>query len=205
MKRVVLALVIAALLSLAVAKLLLFDTPMVAGNDMAPTLQPGDLLLANRLARQPARGSIVLLRHPQTDRLLLRRVMAVPGDTIGVISETPQINGKAARRKRLAAVTLKGRSSPTTGRAMMLIEEESLAGRYDLLKDRQRRSRDLRPRQLDGTYFVLSDNRNHGSDSRDFGPVPAASIVATVIYRLHAGSGTVEPQQPRANIARLDR
>ena len=53
----------------------------VSGRSMEPTLQPGDWLLATRAGRVK-RGSVVVLRHPQRDLDLVKRVTGVPGDVI---------------------------------------------------------------------------------------------------------------------------
>lgn len=59
----------------------------VRDRSMAPTLLPGDRLLVDRSAyrhRTPQRGDLVVLRDPEEeDRLLLKRVVGLPGDLIG--------------------------------------------------------------------------------------------------------------------------
>ena len=56
----------------------------VAGNSMAPLLQPGDLVLVNRAAYRraaPQPGDIVVARDPrQPDRMLIKRVDAIMQD-----------------------------------------------------------------------------------------------------------------------------
>src|ERR671924_1658260 len=54
----------------------------VAGESMAPTLRPGDWLLATR-GGPIRRGSVVVLRHPGRALDLVKRVRAVPGDEVG--------------------------------------------------------------------------------------------------------------------------
>ena len=53
---------------------------------MEPTLLPGERVLVNRLAyrrHSPARGDVVLARDPrESKRLLIKRVVAVPGDAV---------------------------------------------------------------------------------------------------------------------------
>ena len=39
-----------------------------------------------------------------------------------------------------------------------------------------------------GSLVVLGDNPDHSSDSRDFGPVPAARAVGTVVHRFRAAA-----------------
>ena len=55
----------------------------VAERSMVPALQPGDWLLVDpTVDRWPRRGSLVLVREPGSDLLVLKRVAARPGDTV---------------------------------------------------------------------------------------------------------------------------
>jgi nickel-type superoxide dismutase maturation protease len=54
-------------------------TVEVAGRSMVPTLEPGDWLLAVR-AGPIRRGDLVVVRHPDRDLELVKRVAALPGE-----------------------------------------------------------------------------------------------------------------------------
>ncbi|MBK8482268.1 MAG: hypothetical protein IPL40_14055 [Proteobacteria bacterium] len=205
MRRLGLALLTLVLVA-AVAKLALIETPRVGGTDMAPTLQPGDWLLGWRVGRAPRRGDVVLLAHPLTGRPLLRRVVGLPGDTLAVVGEIPRVGSTAALQQALGPVALQELGAGGRARRPLdlLLLRETLAGAgYRVLKDPARRSKDSGPFQLEASYFVLADNRNHGADSRDFGPVPAAAIRAVITHRLSAGPGCLAPQAPRPALAAL--
>jgi nickel-type superoxide dismutase maturation protease len=53
----------------------------VAGDSMAPTLMAGDWLIATRPDRL-RRGQVVVVRHPERDLELVKRVAALPGDRV---------------------------------------------------------------------------------------------------------------------------
>ena len=53
----------------------------VSGPSMEPTLSDGDWLVATR-ARSIRLGDVVVLRHPGLDMDLVKRVTAMPGETI---------------------------------------------------------------------------------------------------------------------------
>jgi signal peptidase I len=53
----------------------------VAGESMEPTLRPGDWLVATRPWRL-RRGEVVLVRHPERNLDLVKRVAALPGDRV---------------------------------------------------------------------------------------------------------------------------
>jgi nickel-type superoxide dismutase maturation protease len=53
----------------------------VAGDSMTPTLSAGDWLIATHPPRL-RRGHVVVVRHPERDLELVKRVAAVPGDRV---------------------------------------------------------------------------------------------------------------------------
>jgi signal peptidase I len=70
---------------------------LVNDDSMQNTLHNGQHVLVNRVAylfRSPERGDVIVLRDPtHTDRTLLRRIIALPGDTITLDSTTVTVNG----------------------------------------------------------------------------------------------------------------
>jgi signal peptidase I len=71
----------------------------IAGYSMTPALQPGDFVLVRRGAPPPAReyGLIVAVRDPRPDgdgRLLLKRVVGLPGESLRIGGGPVQINGR---------------------------------------------------------------------------------------------------------------
>ena len=64
-----------------------FSPITMANQSMNSTLSTGDVLLYNRLAkytRPPERGEMIVFRHPVTRELLIKRVIAVGGETVRV-------------------------------------------------------------------------------------------------------------------------
>jgi len=52
---------------------------------MSPTIEPGDWLLIDpTLRRWPRRGTIVVIREPDSDVLAIKRVAAGPGDRVNL-------------------------------------------------------------------------------------------------------------------------
>jgi len=112
-----------------------------AGAAMEPTLENGDTVFVNRLiynARRPRRGDLVVFR-PQGEEgmhLLVRRVVAVPGEVVQVYEGNLFINHQLYERNSdFTEITYAG------------IAETPL-----LLEEHQ--------------FFVLGDNPNSSSDSR---------------------------------------
>jgi len=124
-------------------------------SSMQPALQPSQRVLVNKSAYAifgPSRGDVVLLADPQNpSQLLLRRVIAVPGDTILITATTVEVNG----------VTLDEHAY--TGIAQGQPESQFI-GKYTLAS---------------GEYFVMADSRLAwaATDSRGFGPVSRKNII----------------------------
>jgi signal peptidase I len=57
----------------------------VSESSMSPTIEPGDWLLIDpTIRRWPRRGTIVVIREPDSDVLAIKRVAAGPGDRVNL-------------------------------------------------------------------------------------------------------------------------
>jgi signal peptidase I len=66
----------------------------IVGSSMAPTYYSGSLNLINRWSyskHPPGRGDVVALQSD--DELLLKRIVALPGETIAIVNGELQVNG----------------------------------------------------------------------------------------------------------------
>ena len=55
----------------------------IAESSMSPALEPGDWVLVDPTVRSwPRRGSIVVVREPVSDLLVIKRVVGRPGDAV---------------------------------------------------------------------------------------------------------------------------
>lgn len=72
-----------------------FVTSVVDGESMEPTLEDGEIVLFNKftyLFNDPERGDIVIINRPQKN--YVKRVIALPGETIEVRNQTLYIDGE---------------------------------------------------------------------------------------------------------------
>lgn len=132
------------------------STVVVQGRSMAPTLEDGDHFLLNRLSylcRVPRRGDLVVLRDPGHNDLAVKRIVALPGETVEIKQGKIYVNGRR------------------------LVEIYLPAGTQTLLPPKNESSFILGTDQ----YFVLGDNREDSEDSRFYGPVLKENIVGTLI------------------------
>ena len=67
------------------------------GVSMEPTIEPGDLIFVNRLAyrfRNPERGDVVAVRIAGRSVVYVKRLLALPGDTVAFVDGVLWRNGE---------------------------------------------------------------------------------------------------------------
>ena len=132
----------------------------VNGVSMEPTLEGGDRLIISNLFYTPAAGDIVVLSDETgLDEALIKRIIALPGQTVD-INENGEVlvDGKVLSEPYIAERIDESHRGDMT--YPLTVPEDSL--------------------------FVMGDNRNHSTDSRDsqVGLVDEGEILGRVIFRL---------------------
>lgn len=77
-------------------RIFVFEPFAVSGPSMEETMYTGDLVLVNKLIyklREPERGEIVVF-HESKDKDFIKRVIALPGETVEAKNNKILINGK---------------------------------------------------------------------------------------------------------------
>jgi signal peptidase I len=69
----------------------------IPSESMEPTLRPGDQALVAKVGGTPDRGALVAFHQPGTGDVLLKRVVAVGGDTVGLDDGLLVVNGRTLR------------------------------------------------------------------------------------------------------------
>lgn len=72
----------------------------VPSASMTPTLRPGDHVVVNKLAYRlgdPRRGDLVVFHQPHDGGLLLKRVVAIGGQLVGIEDGVLHVDGRAIR------------------------------------------------------------------------------------------------------------
>ena len=115
----------------------------VSGNSMETALHDGDNLIVDKLSyrfREPERYEVVVFpyRH-QENVYYIKRIIGLPGETVQIKNGEVYINGKLL--------------GENFGVEKINVGDEGIAKDMLVLGEDE--------------YFVLGDNRNHSSDSRD--------------------------------------
>ena len=155
----------------------------IPSSSMMPTLLVGDFILVNKFAYglrlpisndkvidigEPERGDVVVFHPPQyPEQDWIKRVVGLPGDTVGYRNDTVYLNGQPLSYESLGTYVGKGKGSDATGSRLLL---EQLPGRPHQVLER-----DDQPFFIQGEgewtvpsgyYFVMGDNRDNSEDSR---------------------------------------
>jgi signal peptidase I len=167
------------------------DWNPIPSASMHPNLLEGDVVLVNRMAfdlkmpltdvvlahmGEPARGDIVTFRSPRDGTLLIKRVVALPGDVVEMRDERLFINGRGADYRLLEESLDSVGGSPL--RAVQLAETLGGARHHIQVLPEVTARRTFGPVAVPaGEYLMLGDNRDNSADSRFIGLVPRKLIV----------------------------
>lgn len=158
----ILEVVIIAVLVVLGVRALLVQPFLVSGSSMEPTFQNGDYILINEISyrfRAPERGEVVVFRFPQNESVFyIKRIIGLPGERVVVK------NGE---------IKIFNQNHP---------EGFSLGENYLSIPMRKTDEKNISLK--DGEYFMMGDNRNASSDSRQWGPAKKSEIIGEVWMRL---------------------
>ena len=157
--------ILAAVLLAGLARTFVFQTFYIPTTSMVPTLAVGDRILVQKAFFGPGdlrEGDIVVFSHPPLDHCsasgddLVKRVIALPGQTIYSSGDILYVNGRPLAEPYLPASDPLGPPIPN--------------------------ATSQHPYRVPaGEFYVMGDNRAVSCDSRYWGPITGSSIVGKVI------------------------
>ncbi|MBN1777433.1 MAG: signal peptidase I [Clostridiales bacterium] len=121
-----------------------FEPVIVDGSSMLDTLQDRELMFVTKfdyIFGEPERGDVIICKYPESTKNYVKRLIALPGDTIAIEDNIVYINGEAQDETYLSPAR---NDSPFYAN----MSERLLGG---------------------DEYFVMGDNRDNSRDSRSSG------------------------------------
>jgi signal peptidase I len=174
------------------------DINFVPTGSMKPTILEGDLVFVNKLAYDlkvpfttlhlaewtgPARGDVVVCFSPEDGIRLVKRLVAVPGDTLELQNNVLFINGQRAAYQPPSATALTYVSKTDLKQARFATETVDQRSHAVMAYPAYASPvRSFGPVVLgNGEYFAMGDNRDNSKDSRYFGIVKRDLIVGKAV------------------------
>jgi signal peptidase I len=187
------------------------DWNPIPSGSMHPGLLEGDVVFVNRLAYnvkipltdvvlvhtgEPRRGDIVTFSSPADGRRLIKRIVALPGDTLQMRGRELIINGQPAQYRFDGWVS----ETDAAGRpSLALTVQEAFDSRRHQIEWSQNRqiAADFGPVSIPADhYLMLGDNRDNSADSRFFGLVGRERLIGRA-ERILVSAAILDHWQPR--------
>lgn len=154
--------IVIALAIFVIVYLFLFQPHQVKGSSMYPNFVDGEYILTDKISYRlgkPNRGDVIVFKSPQNKEIdFIKRIIGLPNDQIRVSGGYVYVNDKRLTESSYLP------SDYITNPGAFLREDKTITVPA-------------------GQFFVLGDNRNHSSDSREWGFISTSDIVGKAWLR----------------------
>jgi signal peptidase I len=174
---------------------LIYEQRVIPSESMVPNLQVGDRVAVNKFAYgysryslpwgawrlipsgegrvlggKPERGDVAVFMHPHTDRVMIKRIIGLPGDRVQMIDEQLYLDGEPIDREFVRRITYnpKGRRRTVAREYRETVGDTSwLTHDWQQGPDEFNRL-DSTPEFVvpEGYYLFMGDNRDNSEDGR---------------------------------------
>jgi signal peptidase I len=182
-----------------------FEPFQIPSGSMIPTLLVGDFIVVNKFAYGlrlpvtnqkiievglPKRGDVVIFKRPLRDGRIedesagltfIKRCVGLPGDRISFVNHEFRINGELIPHSEIRGYVSEGQS---IANSTSMVHSENLSGVvHETLVSSYPEPR-LNGEWVvpAGHYFMMGDNRDGSSDSRDWGFVPEENLIGRASF-----------------------
>lgn len=181
-----------------VFSMLFYEQRVIPSESMVPNLQVGDRVVTNKMAygysrysvpwglgqvlplgngrifaSMPKRGDVIVFMHPHTNRVMIKRLIGLPGDRVQWINGGVNLNGQAVPTEFVRRFSYLPRREDARLRGPEQTNEyrETLGDKSYLRHDwiREASSSDNTPLFVvpDGHFLFAGDNRDNSIDGRN--------------------------------------
>lgn len=163
----------------------------IPSGSMMPTLLHGDFILVNKFTYgirlpvlhakimdtgAPRRGDVAVFRFPVNPADdYIKRIIGLPGDRIEYRNKTVFVNDRPMQQASNGVYRGTGSNSVMNGIPVFSEDLEEI--RHDVMITYPRYNIPIVEVVPENHYFVMGDNRDHSSDSRNWGFVPEENLV----------------------------
>ena len=173
--------------------LFFYELRSIPSESMVPNLQVGDRVAVSKFAygysrfsvplglgrylplgdgrlfgNEPERGDVVVFRHPHQDRVMIKRLIGLPGDTIQVVNNRIILNGVPMEQEPVRRVSYHEHRRGQLFESDELMETTPEGVSYlvhDILGSSGMRATPVFV-VPEGHYFFMGDNRDNSTDAR---------------------------------------
>lgn len=143
---------------------------------MLPNIEPGELYASCRRFGPPLRGNVVLFKHD--GKTMVKRIVALGGEQFHLTSDGRVVFPSKVTQDSFGYSYADGGHYRPTGSPVnhpVLVEHIGTFG-WRIIPGHDGEEKDIVVPE--GHYFVMGDNRGNSIDSRNFGPIPAESVIS---------------------------
>jgi signal peptidase I len=170
----------------------IYELRSIPSESMVPNLAVGDRVAVNKFAygyskesvpfgmgkylplgegrlfaREPERGDVVVFQHPHYPRVMIKRLIGVPGDRIEMRAEKLYLNGEPVETDYIGTREFRPHRSGRSVRAQEFTETLPGGKSYTVGDFRSTSADDTVQFVVpEGHYFFIGDNRDDSLDSR---------------------------------------
>jgi len=184
----------------------------IPSSSMIPTLMIGDHIFVNKFVyglrlpltkyrflefKKPERGDFIVFMYPKDEgKDYIKRVIGLPGDEVEIDDDNVYVNGEEVKRDEVEVKNQKKKEDLTVvgsedykkipyfkGWKRFTFYEQDLDDKDFLIQYEDYAYRNKKTFTVpEDYYFVMGDNRDNSSDSREWGFVPDENVKGKAMF-----------------------